>query len=107
LPRPAAFELHVQREAQKCSHPDHDRQYADPAERRGDGYGADDVRGDEKLETEQIGFAYLLAVDAVGIVSRGASSQPYKEATVPARRPTTTTTTPAPSMILEIASTAP
>jgi hypothetical protein len=65
LPRPFARQFHLQAETQKRSDEHDSRQNGDRRKRRADSYGADDVRRNEKLETEQDRAADLLAKAAV------------------------------------------
>jgi hypothetical protein len=65
LPRPPSFQLNVQCEGQKRPNRNDNGQDADTAERWGDCHRANDVSGDQELETKQDRFANLLAIHPV------------------------------------------
>lgn len=75
LPRPAPFELDLQRHAEERPDQDDDREHARAPERRRDRDGANDVRGDQELEPEQdrpsdgVAIVRVALVDACPIAS--------------------------------------
>src|SRR5688500_15132054 len=79
LPRPAAVDLRLEREAQEGADDDDEAEHAEVLERRLHRHRADDVRGDEELEAEQDRAAEVEAVRRVGELE-AAAAQAREEA---------------------------